>query len=163
MGLLLWLWIRWNGSHLLITGVPGGDGQAELKWDRLTDAQKLLLIQIDAEGIAHPRHREAIVELCKQGWLRTIPQLAATTKIAKVYAADAERVCGLETPGEGQGWSGMAGSILSAIVLAVLFLASTQPELPFDFGLLLSMLTTSVSGVMKRYEQIAQWLKPGSE
>ena len=162
-GFLLWFWVRWNATHLLLAGTCTETVNTALDWSKLTDDQRLLLVQIDREGIAHPRHRELILELCNNGWLCRSPQLAPTVDIAKMYAADVARVSELEAPGEGQGWSGMAGSILAALIAAVLFLASTQPELPFDFGLLLSMLTTSVSGVMKRYEQLAQWMKPGSE
>jgi hypothetical protein len=162
-GLLLCYWVHWNSTHLLLAGAGTSAVNATLDWKNLTDEQRLLLVQIDREGIAHPRHREQILALCEQGWLYTRPQLAPTVDIANIYAADVARIAELETPGEGEGWAGTAGSIIAALIAAVLFLASTQPELPFDFGLLISILTTSVSGVLKRYEQFAQWMKPGSE
>lgn len=157
-GALLWWWIRWNAGHLLFTECCKGEAQRTRDWWDLGDEERLLLAQISAEGIAHPRHKELIERLCKEGWLKMDPQLKANGEINLVYATDIKRVSELESPGEGKGWSGVAGSIIAGLAATVVFLASTQPELPLNFGVLLSMLTTSVSGVLTRYEEIVAWL-----
>ena len=168
---LLW-WIGWNTNRLFLGDLDDGDsapaGAFERIWERCSEDEKMVLLQIAMERIANPYQRPMVEALVKKGLLRLNPDvqpfsdefaefLRAKEGTNHVTLERWERVAALHSWRYGR-------LILAASVGGIgVFLLATQPGLQSS----VIGIATGIAGVLtagfKVRDAIGAWFERKNE
>ena len=143
-------------------------GYYEQVWQKCSDEQRLLLIQLVEEGFANPKQAEVVRKLLKEGVLRRDPVLRPMNHSFAVFVegmaspADVRR---LERDFQGLRGSRARGLLLAALVLLLVFLSFTQRDVVEVWIAYIATAAAGAAGVLKLLSLFSRpsAQKPGSE
>jgi hypothetical protein len=167
---IFYVWTGWNARNILLSGrqveaVPlAGLATLESAWKVLPLDEQCLLVQTAAENIGNPHLPETVVSLAAKGWLVLSPEVRpATPAIRDFLLSREQQTCQMfekaeHIPGNEQSWRSLRKSLFIGLGIALLFLFSTQPALPFDFFGLISIVIGALGGAVKSMDHLSKWL-----
>jgi hypothetical protein len=171
LAVLLW-WIGWNTNRLFLGDLDDGEsapaGAFERIWERCSDDEKMVLLQIAMERIANPHQRPIVESLLKKGLLRLDPDvqpfsdafdafLRAKERTHHATLDQWERVAALHSWRYGR-------LILAATVGGVgVFLLATQPGLQSSVVGIATGITGLLTAGFKARDAIGAWLEGKSK
>jgi hypothetical protein len=124
----------------------------EQLWNRRTEEEQLLLVQLVEEGFANHKQPEVVRTLLKVGLLRRDPILRPMNHSFAMFVesrADPDHVRRQEHAHHGLRWSLVRNVLLAALVLAFLFFSVTQREAVQVWIAYLGAAAGGVAGVLK--------------
>jgi hypothetical protein len=127
-------------------------GYYDQVWQKCSDEQRLLLIQLVEEGFANPKQAEVVRKLLKEGVLRRDPVLRPMNHSFAVFVegmASPEDVRRLERDFQGLRGSRARGLLLAALVLLLVFLSFTQRDVVEVWIAYIATAAAGAAGVLK--------------
>lgn len=121
-------------------------------WQKCSEDEKLLLIQLVDEGFANPKQTEIVRKLLKDGLLRRDPALCPMNHSFAVFveaSIQPEEVRRKEKAHHGVRWNRVRGLLIAALVLILVFLSFTQRDIVEVWIAYLGTAVAGAAGVMK--------------
>ena len=129
------------------------------KWQKCTEEERLVLIQLVEEGFANPRQIEIVRKLLKRGLLRRDPVLRTMSDSFALFVqgcAQPENVRHQETVHSGLRWSLVRAVLIGALLLILVFLSFTQRDVVEVWIAYLGTAAAGAVGVMKLFSLLSR-------
>lgn len=162
-------WVRWNSTRLGLADLPSaaengaGIDDVEAAWQRLSEDDRSVLLQIVGECALNPRQRPAARRLIEAGFLDLRPHpVPATPCVARLILAKqrecAAQVRTFEHAGGLHSWRYVRIVLVGAVVGLGFFLVATQPGMQSGILGIATALTGVLTSLLKLRDAAASWL-----
>jgi hypothetical protein len=129
------------------------------EWQKCSDEEKLLLIQLVQEGFANPRQHEAVRRLLKRGLMRRDPVLRPMNDSFALFIeneTEPEDVRHMETVHRGMRWTLVRNVLIAAGLLVLIFLSVTQRDVIEVWAAYLGTAVAGAGGVLKLFSMLGR-------
>lgn len=166
-----WFWLRWMSTRLLFANVASKPELhpllARAVFERCSEPERHLMMQIAEEGIANPRQRSLVVGLMEKGLIRLNPDLQLSSSTIRDHVRsllegkDTKAAhSAWENPHNGRNWHDGRNLLLVALAVVALLVA-TQPGLPSELAAVASGVATAGAAGLKVRDVFVEWLQKG--
>ena len=164
-------WLRWMSTRLLFANVASKPELHPLLtravFERCSEPERHLMMQIAEEGVANPRQRSLVVGLMEKGLIRLNPDLQLSSSTIGDHVRNLLEGKGAkaalsawENPHNGRNWHDGRNLLLVSLAVVALLVA-TQPGLPSELAAVASGVATAGAAGLKLREVFVEWLHKG--